>query len=248
VIEHAGSFKAFGEAGVEELLGERLPDCRFLEAATLDSMVLLNRGDRFEARALPVEAQFAPAFGVTVADFDGDGAEDLFLAQNCFGVEPETARFDAGRGLLLRGDGQGGWAAMSGADSGIAIYGEQRASAAADFDGDGRTDLVVSQHGDETKLYRNRRARPGLRVRLNGPPGNPAGIGAQLRLLVAAGPGAAREIHGGTGWLSSDSSVVVLAAPASEARLWVRWPGGRITETAIPPGAREVSVTAAQPD
>ena len=39
--------------------------------------MFLNRGDHFEARALPAEAKFAPAFGVAVADFDGDSRIDL---------------------------------------------------------------------------------------------------------------------------------------------------------------------------
>src|SRR5262249_29173263 len=55
-----------------------------LTATTLASTLFLNRGDHFEARPLPAEAQFAPAFGLAVADFDGDGHEDLFLAQNFF--------------------------------------------------------------------------------------------------------------------------------------------------------------------
>jgi hypothetical protein len=63
---------------------------------------------------------------------------------------------DAGRGLLLRGRGDGTFDAIPGQKSGIMIYGEQRGCAAADFDGDGRPDLVVTQNGAETKLYRNR--------------------------------------------------------------------------------------------
>ena len=51
-------------------------------------MVFLNRGDHFEARPLPLMAQLTPAFAPVVADFDGDGNEDIFLSQNCFGTEP----------------------------------------------------------------------------------------------------------------------------------------------------------------
>jgi hypothetical protein len=53
-----------------------------LEAAWLETTVFLNRGGRFEAVVLPGEAQFAPSFGVSVGDMDGDGHEDLFLSQN----------------------------------------------------------------------------------------------------------------------------------------------------------------------
>jgi hypothetical protein len=153
-----------------------------LTASTLETTVFLNRKDHFEARPLPAEAQFTPTFGICVADFDGDGDEDIFLAQNFFAFRVEEARLDAGRGLLLRGDGKGGFEPMPGQTSGIKAYGEQRGAAVADFDHDGRVDLAVTQNGAATKLFRNTHARPGLRVRLVGASGNPDGVGAMLRL------------------------------------------------------------------
>ena len=111
-----------------------------MRVTALESRVFLNRGDHFESRVLPAEAQWAPAFGVSVADFNGDGFEDVFLSQNFFAVPPDESRLDAGRGLLLRGDGRGGFAPLSGAESGIEVYGEQRGSAVADLDHDGRPD------------------------------------------------------------------------------------------------------------
>src|SRR6185503_20538128 len=120
-------------------------------------------------------------FGLTVNDFDGDGHEDLFLAQNFFATEAETPRYDAGRGLLLRGSGSGQFTALSGRDSGISIYGQQRGCAAADYDGDGRVDVVVGQNNGPTRLYRNTGAQPGLRIALKGPATNPDGVGAAIR-------------------------------------------------------------------
>src|SRR6185369_7369252 len=149
-----------------------------LEATWLESTVFLNRGDRFEAHVLPVEAQMAPAFAVCAGDLDGDGHEDLLLSQNFFAVQPETPRYDAGRGLWLRGDGRGGFTAVPGQESGILVYGEQRGAAFSDYDADGRVDLVVTQNGAATKLYRNAGAKPGLRIRLTGPPANPSAVGA----------------------------------------------------------------------
>ena len=72
---------------------------------------------------------------------------------------------DAGRGLLLEGDGKGGFAPMTSAMSGIQMSGDQRGSAVADFDRDGRVDLLVGQNAGQTKLYRNRLAKQGLRIR-----------------------------------------------------------------------------------
>ena len=58
---------------------------------------------------------------------------------------------------------------------------------------------VVTQNGAETKLDHNVGARPGLRVRLNGPGGNPTGVGAQVRLHFGELKGPVREILGSHG-------------------------------------------------
>ena len=242
IRERISSFRAYGSASVPEILGPNGAKTAELEANTLDSMVFLNRGDHFEALPLPVEAQFAPAFGLVVADYDGDGREDLFLAQNFFGVEPETSRYDGGRGLWLRGNGQGGFTAIPGQVSGIQIYGEQRGCAMTDYDHDGRPDLVVAQNSGPTRLYHNIGARPGLRVRLAGPPANPNAVGAVIRLKFGERLGPAREIHAGGGYWSQDGFTQVFGIPEVAAGVWVRWPGGRETLTPIAPGVKEVRV------
>ena len=208
-------------------------------------MVFLNRGGKLEPRSLPEEAQFAPVFGINVADFDGDGREDVFLAQNFFDVRPEDSRLDAGRGLWLRGQGDGRFVPVRGQDSGVKVYGQQRGSAVADFDGDGRVDLAVAQNGGEMKLFHNETGRPGLRVRLAGSPGNPAGIGASVRLVSGALPGSAREIHSGSGYWSQDSAVQIMGG-TGPAQIQIRWPGGPTTTTELPAG-REITVPAPRP-
>ena len=85
-------------------------------------------------------------------------------------------------------------------------------------------------------------AKPGLRVRLVGPPGNPSGIGAVMRLRFGEKWGAAREVHAGSGYWSQDSAVQVMATPDTPTALWVRWPGGKIQEVQIAPGTREITV------
>jgi hypothetical protein len=242
------SYRAYASATMEQLLGPLASRAQRIEINSQDHLVLLNRGGRFEPHPLPDEAQFAPAFGVVVNDFDGDGREDLFLAQNFSQTELGTPRFDAGRGLLLLGDGKGGFTPMPGQYSGIAVYGDQRGAAAADLDGDGRVDLAVGQNAAPTRLFHNRGATPGLQVRLRGAGRNPDGIGAQVRVRYPDGDGPVREIQAGSGYWSSDGTTVVLGIRGAPRSLLIRWAGGGWQEVSISgPGTVEARETEKQP-
>ena len=239
--------QAYSEASVADVIGQPMARAREVRASTLASMVFLNRGSNFVAMELPLEAQVAPVFSINVADVDGDGHEDVFLSQNFFATRPEVPRLDAGRGLWLRGDGTGKLRAIPGQESGVKIYGEQRGAAVADFNEDGRVDLVVTQNGAPTRLFQNITGKPGLRVRLAGSPGNPTGVGAALRLKYGARLGPSREIHAGSGYWSQDSAVQVMSGAERPTQIVVRWPDGSTTTTDIPSDAREITVPAPKP-
>jgi hypothetical protein len=158
---------------------------------------------------------------------------------------PEYSRDDAGSGLWLRGRGDGSFQALDPMTSGIRIDGEQRAAALADFDHDRRIDVVVSQINGPTVLWANRRARPGLRVVLEGPPANPEAIGAQVRLRFADGrSGPVRAVQGGSGFGAQDAAPVLLGLPAqgTVSGVWVRWPGGREQVVPVGPDPTEVRI------
>ena len=231
----------FGKSSMEDLFGPLLGPMPSVSALNLDSGVFLNRGDHLEWRPLPPRAQLAPAYGLAVSDLDGDGTEDVFLSQNHFGVHSDDARYDGGRGLLLRGSGRGDFRADE--HSGIVAWGEQRGVALADLDADGRTDLALSQNSGPTLLFRNRTARPGLRVRLKGPTGNPTGIGASLRWWTGGKAGARREIRMGGGYCSVDSPVTVLASDRAAGEVEVRWPGGAVQRVPVAAGVAEITLT-----
>ena len=207
-----------------------------------ESLLLLNRGGRFEARPLPVEAQASPVFGVGVADLDGDGHLDVVLSQNFFPVHPEEGRQDAGAGLVLRGDGKGNLMALSSSRSGVAVHGEGRGVATADFDHDGRLDVAMAQNGAPVRLFRNTHAAPGLRVSLAGDASNPSALGASVRWVAGNQPGAWEVVRMGGGWWSSPSPTLVLGTGGQPGEVEVRWPGGRVTRTPVARDARDVSI------
>ncbi len=236
------TYADYAKATVDEVLGDAAKGTARVGATTFDHLLLLNRGGHFEVRPLPALAQLAPSSGAVVADFDGDGHEDLFLAQNFFPTEIGTLRFDAGAGLLLLGDGKGGFTPRSVVESGISVLGDQRGAAAADFDGDGRTDLAVSQNGAATTLWRNRGGRVGVRVHLGGlcGEGNPLCIGATVRVVQGAKTFPLREIHAGSGYWSMDSSVPVLAVPNGDYAIEAVLPGGRKATQSVKAGTLDV--------
>jgi len=233
------SYRQYGQSTVASLLGELTNRVDMVEARVLAHTVFLNRQEQFEAVPLPDEAQWSVVYGLGVGDVDHDGKEDLVVSQNDFGVPLDVVRQDGGRGLWLRGQGDGRFEAVAGSESGIAVWGEGRGVALGDYDRDGRLDVAIGQNGAETKLYRNAKAAPGLRVRVRGEAGNPEGIGAVLRL----GGGPARVITAGSGHYSHHATTQLLPLPGAGAPLEVRWPAGPTTTTPIPPGVREITLS-----
>lgn len=237
------TFAAFSAAPADTVLGPWLGRARRVGATTLAHHVLLNRGDRFEARPLPAAAQWTAAHGIAVADFDGDGHVDLVLAQNLFPTNVEQPRLDGGSALVLLGDGSGNFRALSPREGGVVVRGDARGAAVADYDGDGRADVAIGQNGGATTLWRNVRGRPGVRVRLAGSPGNPDAIGAVVRGIANGQRGPAFEVRAGSGYWSVDAPTPVITGGATAVE--VRWPGGSVSVTAVPPGVSRLVVSPA---
>ena len=135
--------RAYALATVEGIL-EGLPSAR-VSARWLTSVVLLRRGDGFEARALPDAAQLGPIRAMASGDFNGDGRRDLFVAMGFAGHGFRGPRDDAGEAVFLFGRGEGSFEAVPSGELGFRLLGEPRDVVAADWNGDGVTDLAVSE-------------------------------------------------------------------------------------------------------
>ncbi|MBE41281.1 MAG: hypothetical protein CL480_08175 [Acidobacteria bacterium] len=247
LTEHLRSYDHYAQMTVETLSeAARLPSADRAGITTLQSMVFLRADGGFEARPLSAEAQFTAAFCPVVADFNNDGAEDIVLSQNVFGVHREESRQDAGFGLLLLGQGDGTFETTSIGESGLAVFGEGRGAATADFNHDGRADLVICQNGGKPKLFLNQSKRRGLRVRLQGGEGNREGVGAQIRLELNGKRGPSRTVRLGSGFLSQNSATQVLGAAEKATALFVAWPSGERERYKLAPSQLAITVVKGQ--
>ena len=109
-------------------------------------------GGKFTMIPLPNLAQVSVVNGMVVDDFDDDGNLDVLLNGNDFGTAVGIGRYDASYGLLLKGDGTGGFTPLSISQSGICIPGNGKAlvklrSAAGDYL------VAASQNKDVLKVY-----------------------------------------------------------------------------------------------
>ncbi len=121
-------FENYREQTIEDVFTpgqlERAVKAEVLETR---SMLFLNKGaGKFEPVPLPVEAQFAPVFALLAHDFDGDNHPDILLGGNFYHAKPEVGIYAASYGLLMRGDGKGGFRPLPFSESGIRIPGEVR--------------------------------------------------------------------------------------------------------------------------
>ncbi len=218
------SHKEYAESSVAEIFGQDIAGIPSKEITTVQHMLFINEEDGFKAQPLPPEAQFTAAFHPAVADFNNDGNEDLFLSQNNFSFPTDMPRLDAGRGLLMLGDGRGKFEAVEGQKSGIAVYGEQRGASVSDFNDDGRVDLAVSQNEDSTKLFMNQTPKRGLKIRLVGSRENRDAIGSAIQLIYEDGSaGPLREVQAGSGYRSQRSFKQILGANGKPVKLIIQW-------------------------
>lgn len=89
-------------------LPQELNEAELFKCEILESVYLENLGNgSFNLRALPIECQFSPVFGMVAEDFNDDGNEDILMVGNLYSMEVGLGRSDASNGLLLLGDGKG---------------------------------------------------------------------------------------------------------------------------------------------
>ena len=150
------TYRDFGRSTIYDLFTpEELEGSYHRKATQLQSVILINDGnEKFDLIPLPIEAQFAPVYGIMSQDFNLDGNNDILLIGNDYSIEYMSGRIDASNGLLLIGDGAGAFNAQKPYESGFLVKGDAKGIARL-FDNEGRELILTTQNKDSliTHIY-----------------------------------------------------------------------------------------------
>ncbi len=111
IKQEFSNYDLFASSDVSEVYGDsKLEKALHLEANTFASVYIENLGEgKYRVSPLPMVAQISSINDFILDDFNGDSKVDILAAGNLYDAEVETTRADAGYGLLLLGDGFGGF-------------------------------------------------------------------------------------------------------------------------------------------
>ncbi len=220
----------------DALLGISATEAQGLVRERRTGLLINEGGGRLRFRPMPVEAQFGPASGVVLSDFDFDGQSDAFVLQNDMSAtlrHPDPGNKAVSRLFLGTGDSETPFRALSPAVSGLVLYGAGRAAAVTDLDGDSRADLICTINDASPVAYLNTeprgRTQP-LKVQLDF--SGKLIPGARVSLEIPGFPRQTAEYYAGGGYLSQSSSDLFFGAPADldePVPVEIRWSDGTVT-------------------
>ncbi len=155
----------YGKATVKDVFTpEEMKDVNVLTANYMKSVWIENLGNQqFKIHELPMQAQFAPLYGMQAMDVNGDKLTDLVLTGNDFGMETSQGRADAFNGLVLLNGGNKKFKSIGFEESGFLVPGDARALAAVNVSG---TNYLVSTENRKALRFFKMNGEPKKSIQL----------------------------------------------------------------------------------
>ncbi len=144
------NYQSYADATIHTIFTpEQLEDAGRLSANYLKTAYFEGSGNgRFSLKVLPVEAQLSPAFALLSLDYDQDGHQDLLIGGNINQARLRFGKYDANYGVLLKGDGEGGFTYVPQGQSGFGVKGDVRSIVSI------KNTLLFGINQEEIKAYK----------------------------------------------------------------------------------------------
>ena len=192
-------------------------------------------------------------FGCFFFDYDLDGWPDVLVANGHIDADVQRVQANVKYAMpphLFRNVGKGKFAEVTkSVGQAFASPRVGRGAAYADFNNDGRLDLLLSTNGGPVYLFRNEAqgAAPpnySLRIKLTGTKSNRDGIGATVR-VTSGGETQTQMLRSGSSYLSASELVLTfgLAHNQKADAVEIRWPSGEVERLANARAGQTVTVT-----
>ena len=149
-------YDLFASMEIDQVYGqENLDSSLHYKADTFASSYIENLGNgSFKISALSNMTQLSSINDMLVEDFNGDGHLDVLAVGNLFVSEIETPRNDAGTGVLLLGDGKGGFDPRGVKESGFFVNKDAKKIISV-LNGNKKW-IIVANNNDRLQFYERR--------------------------------------------------------------------------------------------
>ena len=199
------TYESYSDVTFEEaFLPEEIEGSYILRSNLFESSFLENLGNgQFSITALPKSCQMGPIEGVLVDDFDGDGALDALLTGNSYTTEVSIGRYDAIKGIVLKGNGKGQFSTLPMEKSGF--LNDWDASALSKLTkADGTMYVLVANNDAALKIFKLNQQKGHFRsIKV------PANM-VSAEIVLKDGTSYKREFYLGEGYLSQNSRSILL--------------------------------------
>ena len=147
------TFESYADATIKEVFTvQELDGAQLLQANHAKTSYFQQSAEgKYIEIPLPIEVQYAPVYTISVLDYNDDGNKDLLLCGNINNARIRFGKYDANYGLLISGDGNGGFKTVDQATSGFKLTGDVRGVIAQD------DKLIFGINGKHLKAYQVRK-------------------------------------------------------------------------------------------